>query len=147
MSVTILDGPTDETLAKTIAAAEAVLGPYRFYRPTPEEIVAGKAAAAAAVAEEQRRREEEEAAAAKRQEEEAAAVRREQAVHTRRYTSILEEQAAAASMVSLPMQQYLMTFVVPAVTKGMAYIVKMRPEDPVESLADFLFDYKTPTEL
>ena len=147
MSLCVIDAPTENTLDDVVHSAKEFVGSPRFYRPTAQEIVDAKSAAAAAEAEERARKEAATAAALKAAEEEAARVRREQAIHTRRYTSILEEQAAASAMLSLPMQEYLMTYVVPAVTKGMSYVVKQRPEDPVESLANFLFEFKAHTEL
>ena len=39
---------------------------------------------------------------------------------------------------SLPKQEYLQATVVPTLLNGLSWIIKERPEDPVESLAMFL---------
>lgn len=39
---------------------------------------------------------------------------------------------------SLPKQEYLQATVVPIILEGLAWVIKERPEDPVENLAMFL---------
>ena len=57
-------------------------------------------------------------------------------------TEKLEELAMglqnAMPVRSLPKQEYLQATVVPLLLEGMSWIIKERPEDPVENLAMFL---------
>ncbi|OHT12536.1 Dpy-30 motif family protein [Tritrichomonas foetus] len=57
-------------------------------------------------------------------------------------TERLEQLAAnlpdAIPVRSLPKQEYLQATVVPIILEGMAWVIKERPEDPVENLAMFL---------
>ncbi len=40
---------------------------------------------------------------------------------------------------SLPMRQYLVDNVLPLLTKGLLEVGRLRPEDPIDFLAEYLF--------
>ncbi|RNF05717.1 hypothetical protein TraAM80_04352 [Trypanosoma rangeli] len=64
-----------------------------------------------------------------------------------RYYQAKEELASIASIDTVPVNMYLMRYVLPSLTPLMAEVVRMRPEDPVTVLADALFHYKRQIEL
>ena len=59
----------------------------------------------------------------------------------------MRERQEAEEMLSLPMQTYLMKHVVPALTLGMEHVVRLRPEDPVDALAEFLFHFQAKSQI
>lgn len=42
-------------------------------------------------------------------------------------------------MKSVPLREYLMAQVIPSLTEGLIEVTKVRPEDPVDYLAEWLF--------
>lgn len=64
-----------------------------------------------------------------------------------RYLQLREECIGAWNAAQLPMESYLMKYVLPSLTPALAEIVRMRPEDPVTALADLLFSYHRRTDL
>lgn len=52
---------------------------------------------------------------------------------------IQKEEADLLEARSAPLRTYLMKNIIPSLTEGMLEVVKMQPEDPVDFLADFLF--------
>lgn len=133
---------SDEDLEKELKTVRDAIGAPHFYRPTPADIVRE--------AKDKQLEEERLLLAHLKAEEEALRVaaeaearrKHEAAMHERRYRSIQEEQAAAELIQGMPMQTYLLQFVVPTLTRGIAHCVNLRPEDPVDTLADYLFDFK-----
>ncbi len=49
------------------------------------------------------------------------------------------EEMALLEARSMPLRNYLMETVIPALTEGMLEVVKLQPEDPIDFLAEFLF--------
>jgi adenylate kinase len=116
------------------AAVEAIGGPHVF-PPSKEEIAAAEKAAAAANA----------ASAAKAAEELAARVAAEtEAATARRRAAEARLQAVGAQKSALlearsvPLRQYLIDTVLPALTSAMVEVAEVRPEDPIDYLAEFL---------
>lgn len=123
------------------------IGEPHFYRPTTidilkkaeEETQEKEAARLVAL-----RLEEEKA---KAEEQRQSAIAREKEKHRRRFVSVEKEQKEAESVRTMPMQQYLMKFVVPALTGAIEQTVQLRPEDPIDSLAEKLFSFQARTQL
>ena len=55
------------------------------------------------------------------------------------------QEREALETRSLPMRQYLVDNVLPLLTKGLLEVGRLRPEDPIDFLAEYLFknDAKT----
>ena len=52
---------------------------------------------------------------------------------------IREEHKEELDQQSQPIRQYLMDNLVPYLTEGLIEVCKLQPEDPVDSLAEYLF--------
>ncbi|XP_071878435.1 adenylate kinase 7 [Bombus fervidus] len=50
-----------------------------------------------------------------------------------------EEQEERLCLASLPLRHYLMKYVFPTLTQGLIEVANLRPEDPVDFLAEYLF--------
>jgi hypothetical protein len=57
---------------------------------------------------------------------------------TERLEQLALNLESAMPVRSLPRQEYLQATVIPLLLEGMAWIIKERPDDPVENLAMFL---------
>lgn len=140
LNVAAQETDTEESVINYIAGGQ---GPPCNFHPTKEEKAAEErrnkhqaeeaAAAAAKEAEEQQIRKEEE-----KKEKEAARAAREEEVR-KQETDMLEAR-------SLPLRQYLMANVIPTLTEGMLEVVKMKPEDPIDYLAEYLFKKNVKSE-
>jgi hypothetical protein len=137
------ESSSTDVFAMRLTDIRSFLGEPRFIRPTAEEILRrreeGELEAESTRIEEIRKSEEEE--------KERAAVRgaedRVRRTDERRARSVREERDAAATEVTaLSMNEYLMKYVVAAVADATAQVAELRPEDPVNSLADILFTYQ-----
>jgi hypothetical protein len=123
------------------------LGEPHFYRPTPEEIreaASSDLLRAEKVRLDAERKEEASRKEAKRLEEIAL---QESLKHKRRYETVQREQQEALILKTLPAQDYLMRYVVPALTAGIEHTTQLRPEDPLDALAEYLFAYTARTNL
>ncbi|KAH7825884.1 putative Adenylate kinase [Monocercomonoides exilis] len=111
------------------------IGPPHHYGPSEDEV---------REAEEKKRREIEERVRLIRQQEEeerAEQLRKKQAQETKeaeRAIEIERQLAIRREEDAKPTRQYLMTRVVPTFTRALQEIAKLRPEDPVEYLADYI---------
>jgi len=119
-----------------LTKARVYLGQPRNYGPTDEEIAAKVAAeeadAAKVAAEEERLRTEREAA------ELAERARREQH-ESRRAAEVQQQEQELIEVRSIPLRNYLMQNVIPTLTEGLIEVCKLKPEDPVDYLAEYLF--------
>ena len=142
-----LSGDDRDTNEPTMATLRRCLGPAHMVHPTAEELIS---AARNAVEEREAARlkdiaqQEALAAAADARARELAELRRRD---ERRFTSVLAERALATSMAQLQTDRYLMEYAVPAVTAAMKHVAAVRPDDPVDALADFLLEYRPKTQL
>jgi adenylate kinase len=122
----------------TVLAYVSKKGRPANYHPTEEEESAAKAA-------EQTKREEQERAAkedarAKAQDESAQRARAATNASLRR-AAVLLEDAALVEASAAPMRTYLLDNVIPALVDGLLDVAKNQPEDPVDALAEYLFNY------
>jgi adenylate kinase len=53
--------------------------------------------------------------------------------------NVLLQEREALETRSLPMRQYLVDNVLPLLTKGLLEVGRLRPEDPIDFLAEYLF--------
>lgn len=113
-------------------------GPAFNYHPTPEEVAEEARLAAekeAAQAAAQRATEEEQAA------QEAAHRAALQSNASQRRAAVLLEDALLLEAASQPIRAYLLANVVPALVDGLLDVCKTQPDDPVDALAEHLFNY------
>ncbi|KAJ4460480.1 putative Adenylate kinase 7 [Paratrimastix pyriformis] len=129
---------TEERVQQLIST----IGKPHNYGPTAEELAA-----------ERRRKEQEEAAqreaaeAEVRRAEEAdrAEKQRRHQIEAERLSEIQRQEAAILAERSKPLRKYLMDLVMPTLTKGLLEVAKVRPADPIDYLAEYLFKH-TPDE-
>jgi len=118
-----------------LTKARVYLGQPRNYGPTAEEIaakVAAEEAEAAKVAVEERLKTEREAAELEER------ARREQH-ESRRAAEVQQQEQELLEVRSIPLRNYLMQNVIPTLTEGLIEVCKLKPEDPVDYLAEYLF--------
>ena len=138
---------SDEGNRRALTHVRSMVGPRGFPSPTVEELLAAAVRASHdedAAAFKARRADEKRAEDEAREREERE---RQVAVHQRRYRSIAEEKAKAAELSAMPMEAYLARFALPAITAGVKQVITIRPDDPLNSLADFLFAYNPRKQL
>ena len=56
-----------------------------------------------------------------------------------RISLLFSQEREALETRSLPMRQYLVDNVLPLLTKGLLEVGRLRPEDPIDFLAEYLF--------
>ncbi|XP_053976418.1 adenylate kinase 7-like [Hylaeus volcanicus] len=112
------------------------LGPPRNYGLTAEE------------ARDARKRAEEEAqktetAAKLKQEREVLERRREREQKMEEWTSLMEklkeEEEERLSLMGMPLRHYLVKYILPTLTQGLIEVANLRPDDPIDFLAEYLF--------
>ncbi|KAG5501082.1 hypothetical protein GH5_04676 [Leishmania sp. Ghana 2012 LV757] len=130
---------TDSPLALDVAATAAVLARQVNFAALPEALADASStedtastldAAAAAI--------EREARFAAASQAEASQILQELA--SLRRLQIVEGRPETAEMLELPVETYLMKYVLPSLTPAMTDVVRMRPNDPVSTLANALFE-------
>ena len=83
--------------------------------------------------------EEEAKAAAEREANEAAERKRREDHESRRAAEVEQQEQELLEVRSIPLRNYLMQNVIPTLTEGLIEVCKLKPEDPVDYLADYLF--------
>jgi adenylate kinase len=111
------------------------LGPHRNYGRSPEELeelraLAEEEAAAVAAAEEAVRK--------AREEEERAEAERRKALEARRMAELQMQERELLEVRSQPLRSYLMANVIPTLTEGLIEVCRVKPEDPIDHLAEWL---------
>merc|ERR1712105_521238 len=68
---------------------------------------------------------------------------RKQRMHewAERLAEVHRQEAEAFEANSLPLRNYLMTFVMPTLTEAVHECTRVRPEDPVDFIAEYLFKH------
>ncbi|CCW63649.1 unnamed protein product [Phytomonas sp. EM1] len=64
-----------------------------------------------------------------------------------KHLNISEEAINYQIAAQMPMEKYLVTYVLPSLTPALTEVVKLRPDDPITVLADILYDYKRRTDV
>ena len=60
-------------------------------------------------------------------------------VEARRAAEVGQQEAELLEVRSIPLRNYLMQNVIPTLTEGLIEVCKLKPEDPVDYLAAYLF--------
>merc|ERR1712157_549884 len=97
--------------------------------------------------------EEEAAAAAQKAEAEQARIEQEEKEHrakrdaewSERFEELKKEEAEILAERSVPLRAYLAKNIMPSLTKALIETCKIRPDDPVDFIAEFLFNCSDPT--
>lgn len=118
-----------------LTKARIYLGPPRNYGPSEEELAAAKALADEAAAEAAAAEAAEKQALA---EAEAAERARRKAHDERRSAELQQRERELLEVRSQPLRHYLMANVIPTLTEGIIEVCKIKPEDPVDYLAEWL---------
>ncbi|KAJ8045225.1 Adenylate kinase 7 [Holothuria leucospilota] len=127
---------TNENNSSTIEQIIKIMGEPRNYGPTPEELAeAEKAETEKRLKKEQEEKQEREmkelAEAKQREEQEKEWARRLEEVK-KQELELLENQA-------IPLRNYLMKHVMPTLTQGLIECCKVRPDDAIDYMAEYLF--------
>jgi len=127
----------------TIEQVSSILGEARNYGPTPEEQEELERIAA----EERLRKETEEQNIKQRKEaEEAAIMKQKQEEWLERLEEVKKQEKELLEEQSIPLRNFLMKHVMPTLTNGLIECCKVRPDDPVDYLAEYLFQHNTDLE-
>ena len=70
---------------------------------------------------------------------------RREAHDARRLAELQQQERELLEVRSIPLRNYLMQNVIPTLTEGLIEVCKLKPEDPVDYLAEWLFK-KNPVE-
>lgn len=119
-----------------LEAAINVIGTPHNYGPTPEERREKK------LVEEQIEREKQAEEAAKILENQQQSQREKEirdAEWSARVAKLEQEEKQLLELQSAPFRAYLMQNVMPTLTKGLTEVCKIRPKDPIDYLAEYLF--------
>ena len=119
-----------------LTKARVYLGQPRNYGPTDEEIAAKQQLEDAEAA---KAAEADAAANAEREAAEAAERQRREDHESRRAAEVQQQEQELLEVRSIPLRNYLMQNVIPTLTEGLIEVCKLKPEDPVDYLADYLF--------
>jgi len=132
---------TEEQILKSVVDR---IGPPHNYGPSEEEIQARA---------KKREMEESSKKDAARQEHdqkersEADERLRRQKQEIMRLAEVESQEKEILELRSLPLRTYLMDNVIPTLTKGLIEVCKVRPEDPVDYLAEYLFSHSSEENL
>lgn len=127
----------------TVDQVSSILGEARNYGPTPEEQEELERIAA----EERLRKETEEREVKQRKEaEEAAVMKQKQEEWLERLEEVKKQEKELLEEQSIPLRNFLMKHVMPTLTNGLIECCKVRPDDPVDYLAEYLFQHNTDIE-
>jgi adenylate kinase len=126
----------DMSIDSLLTKARVYLGQPRNYGPTDEEIAAKKQLEDAETA---RVAEAEAQATAEREAAETGERARREEHEARRAAEVQQQEQELLEVRSIPLRNYLMQNVIPTLTEGLIEVCKLKPEDPVDYLADYLF--------
>merc|ERR1712070_400640 len=62
-----------------------------------------------------------------------------EAVEARRLAELQQKERELLEVRSIPLRNYLMQNVIPTLTEGLIEVCKLKPDDPVDYLAEWLF--------
>ena len=119
-----------------LTKARVYLGQPRNYGPSDEEIAAKKELEEKEAAEKAAK---EAAEKAEREAAEAAEKERREEHEKRRAAEVQQQEQELLEVRSIPLRNYLMQNVIPTLTEGLIEVCKLKPEDPVDYLAEYLF--------
>eukprot|EP01028_Stygiella_incarcerata_P011426 TRINITY_DN645_c1_g1_i3.p1 TRINITY_DN645_c1_g1~~TRINITY_DN645_c1_g1_i3.p1 ORF type:complete len:717 (-),score=235.65 TRINITY_DN645_c1_g1_i3:282-2432(-) len=115
------------------------VGEPRNFGPSEEELMRMEEERLRKEAKAEAEKAEAEKAHQKRLEEESLALEARTERNQQRAEAILKREREALEARSGPLRQYLLDNVVPVLTRGLIEVSRIRPEDPIDFLAEFLF--------
>eukprot|EP01135_Chromosphaera_perkinsii_P001293 Nk52_evm20s164 gene=Nk52_evmTU20s164 len=128
----------DQSEEDILSAMTKSAGPPRNYGPTPEELEEmERIEAEERMIREARELEERNRRAA----EEAADRERKQVEWKKRLDEVKRQEKEVLEAQSVPLRNYLMTHVMPTLTASLSEVCKVRPDDPIDYLAEYLFKH------
>lgn len=133
-----IDITQDKTrkMTKVVEQIKKLMGKPRNYGPTPEELAEmERIETEKRLQKERKAREERE----KRDAEEAAERQRREEEWRVRLSEVKRQEQELLENQSIPLRNYLMKHVMPTLAQGLIECCKMRPDDPVDYLAEYLF--------
>jgi len=125
-------------MKNTVERIKKIMGGARNYGPTPEELEEMRRQEEEA---RQKREAEEKAERERREAEEAAERKRRQEEWASRLTEVRKEEYELLEAQSVPLRNYLMQHVMPTLTQSLIDCCKARPEDPIDYIAEYLFQH------
>ncbi|XP_014676631.1 PREDICTED: adenylate kinase 7-like [Priapulus caudatus] len=129
---------TDDSpeMKQTVEQIVEIIGAPRNYGPSEEELEEARRLAV-----EKKLREQEEARMKRQQEEATETAERaaSEAEWAARLQRVRQQESELLATRSVPMRNYLMRHVMPTLTQGLLECSKVRPDDPVDYLAEYLF--------
>lgn len=129
---------TTEDMKWTANEIVRILGEPRNYGPTPEEIEEQKRVAMEARLRQEREEEEERQ---RKEAEELLERRKNEEMWAARLEEVKRQEHEQLETRSVPLRNYLMKHVMPTLTQGLVECCKVRPDDPVDYLAEYLFKH------
>jgi len=134
-----IDIANDHTpnMRSTVDRIIQLMGKPRNYGPTSEEIAEMERMGIAKEMDEKKRKQDE----IEKEEAEEARDRAKKLEEWRaRLNEVKQQEEEMLETQSIPLRNYLMKHVMPTLTQGLIECCKVRPDDPVDFLAEFLFE-------
>lgn len=134
-----IDVTQDHTpdMRQTVEKIIKIMGKARNYGPTAQELAEMERAGIEKQLDEKRRKQEE----TERLEAEEARDRAKKLEEWRaKLNEVKKQEQEMLETQSIPLRNYLMKHVMPTLTQGLIECTKVRPDDPVDFLAEFLFE-------
>ncbi|KAJ7383963.1 Adenylate kinase 7 [Desmophyllum pertusum] len=133
-----LDITPDKTrkMTKTVEQIKKLMGSPRNYGPTPEELAEMERSETEKRLDKERKAREERD---KQDAEEAAERQRREEEWRVRLSEVKRQEQELLENHSIPLRNYLMKHVMPTLAQGLIECCKMRPDDPVDFVAEYLF--------
>lgn len=127
----------DENMKDTVDKIIKIMGSPRNYGPTPEELAEIERVETEKRLENERilRQEKEE-----RERQEAQERAKSLEEWREKLSDVKKQEEELLETQSIPLRNYLMKHVMPTLTLGLIECCKLRPEDPVDFLAEYLFE-------
>ncbi|XP_077994074.1 adenylate kinase 7-like [Glandiceps talaboti] len=127
---------TDSENKNIVEQVIKIMGEPRNYGPTPEELEEMERIET----EKRLKREKEEKEERERQEAEEAAERQQrQQEWSQRLEEVKRQEQEVLENQSIPLRNYLMKHVMPTLTQGLIECCKVRPDDAIDYMAEYLF--------
>ncbi|XP_028398700.1 adenylate kinase 7-like [Dendronephthya gigantea] len=123
-------------MSNVVEQIAKLIGEPRNYGPTPEELVEMQRVEAEIKLEREKREKEEKI---RREAEEATERARKEEEWRVRLNEVKKEEQEVLETQSIPLRNYLMKHVMPTLSQGLVECTKIRPDDPVDYLAEYLF--------
>ncbi|TSP57635.1 Poly(A) polymerase alpha [Bagarius yarrelli] len=144
IEISSMDDPENDAVFKKIVE---MVGGAKNYGPTPEEREEQKRKAAE---EKQQRLMQETAKRALREAEEETRMASLREEWNRNMMEVKKQEHELLEARSLPLRHYLMKYVMPTLQKGLVVCCQVKPEDPIDFLAEYLLknteDYPIPNQ-